>query len=98
MAKETQASVAAAPAVQTAREQLEESVDLAAQDRPDTVPVARPRVTARDYVHTTHPDTGLDVVFVPGETLPQWLVDELEAGAVAAAVADAEAAATRERL
>jgi hypothetical protein len=28
--------------------------------------------TATDWVHTTHPDTGTDVVFVPGETLPAW--------------------------
>lgn len=25
-----------------------------------------------DYLHTTHPDTGVDVVFVPGEAIPQW--------------------------
>jgi len=29
--------------------------------------------TARDYVHATHPDTGLDVVFRPGELLPDWV-------------------------
>ncbi|MEF3405286.1 hypothetical protein [Agromyces sp. CCNWLW203] len=38
-------------------------------------PVEARRVAA-DYVHTVHPDTGLDVVFVPGETLPAWV--ELE--------------------
>lgn len=27
---------------------------------------------ATDYVHTTHPDTGIEVVFVPGEALPPW--------------------------
>ena len=32
-----------------------------------------PPVTADDYVHAVHPDTGLDVVFVPGETLPDWV-------------------------
>jgi hypothetical protein len=24
-------------------------------------------------LHRTHPDTGLDVVFVPGELLPDWV-------------------------
>ncbi|MDO8338433.1 MAG: hypothetical protein Q7T15_09300 [Microcella sp.] len=33
----------------------------------------QPRIAA-DYVHTKHPDTGLQVVFVPGETLPAWAV------------------------
>lgn len=28
--------------------------------------------TALDYLHATHPDTGVDVVFVPGEALPDW--------------------------
>lgn len=28
--------------------------------------------TAVDYLHVTHPDTGLEVVFVPGERLPEW--------------------------
>ena len=27
---------------------------------------------AVDYLHVTHPDTGLEVVFVPGEGLPEW--------------------------
>lgn len=31
-----------------------------------------PAVLARDYVHAKHPDTGADVVFVPGEALPDW--------------------------
>lgn len=26
------------------------------------------------YLHTVHPDTGLEVVFVPGEALPDWAV------------------------
>ena len=28
----------------------------------------------QDYLHVVHPDTGLDVVFIPGEALPDWLV------------------------
>jgi len=28
--------------------------------------------TALDYLHTTHPETGIEVVFVPGEALPEW--------------------------
>lgn len=27
---------------------------------------------AVDYLHVTHPDTGMEVVFVPGEGLPEW--------------------------
>lgn len=29
----------------------------------------------RDYLNATHPDTGLAVVFVPGERLPDWALD-----------------------
>lgn len=29
--------------------------------------------TSRTFVHTTHPETGLDVVFLPGEMLPSWV-------------------------
>ncbi len=32
-------------------------------------------VILTDYLHTTHPDTGVDVVFVPGEALPQWAAE-----------------------
>lgn len=35
-------------------------------------PAAAPRV-AEGYVHATHPDTGLQVVFVRGERLPAWV-------------------------
>jgi len=34
------------------------------------------------YLHTVHPDTGLEVVFVPGEALPAWAV-EVQNGQVA---------------
>lgn len=27
---------------------------------------------AQDYLHVTNPETGLEVVFVPGEALPKW--------------------------
>ncbi|WP_258802632.1 hypothetical protein [Pseudarthrobacter sp. NS4] len=30
---------------------------------------------SRDYLHTVHPDTGNEVVFVPGEALPDWAVE-----------------------
>lgn len=52
--------------------------DLAAQEA-GSDRVLPPRI-ARGYVHTTHPDTGLVVVFVPGEALPAW-VTEKEASA-----------------
>jgi hypothetical protein len=34
-----------------------------------------PRI-ATDWVHTTHPETGLDVVFKAGEALPDWVPNE----------------------
>lgn len=27
------------------------------------------------YLHTVHPDTGQEVVFVPGEALPDWAIE-----------------------
>lgn len=38
-------------------------------------PVDSPSATQRiatDYINTVHPDTGTAVVFVPGETIPEW--------------------------
>lgn len=37
--------------------------------------------TAQCYIRTVHPETGLDVVFVPGEALPHWLTEKLAAEA-----------------
>lgn len=37
--------------------------------------------TAQCYIRTVHPETGLDVVYVPGEALPRWLVEKLAAEA-----------------
>lgn len=34
--------------------------------------VPSPARICTDFLTTTHPDTGLDVVFVPGEQLPEW--------------------------
>jgi hypothetical protein len=31
------------------------------------------------YLHTVHPDHGEPVVFVPGETLPDWAAQALDA-------------------
>jgi hypothetical protein len=44
---------------------------------------------SQGYLHTVHPDTGNDVVFVPGEALPDWAVkvqNEQRADAAAKAV------------
>ena len=41
-------------------------VDKAAQER------GAPRV-APYLLHRVHPETGLDVVFIPGELLPEWV-------------------------
>lgn len=45
--------------------------DEAAQERGEGA--ARAQRVATDYVHTTHPETGRKVVFVPGEALPEWV-------------------------
>lgn len=44
--------------------------DLAAQELGSSR-VLPPRL-ARSYVQAVHPETGLAVVFVPGEALPPW--------------------------
>ncbi|HMO12003.1 MAG TPA: hypothetical protein PKB06_11005 [Actinotalea sp.] len=44
----------------------------------------RPRTMATDYVHAVHPDTGHAVVFVPGETLPEWVAPGTPTSAPAA--------------
>ncbi len=36
--------------------------------------------TAPGYVHAVSPETGDPVVFVPGEALPDWAVEALDAG------------------
>ena len=45
--------------------------DLRAQER-GHLPTKPPRL-ARDFVYATHPDTGIEVVFVAGEALPAWV-------------------------
>jgi hypothetical protein len=51
------------------------TADHAAQEQ-GAAEVTTPRV-ARDYVHALHPETGLEVTFVHGETLPEWVPDAL---------------------
>jgi hypothetical protein len=34
---------------------------------------------SQDYLHAVHPETGLEVVFVPGEALPAWAREEQRA-------------------
>lgn len=43
------------------------------------VPLAHPR-TAPTYVRAVHPDHGEAVTYVPGELLPEWLADAIDAG------------------
>jgi hypothetical protein len=38
------------------------------------------QVLADDYVHAVHPEHGEPVVYVPGQALPAWVVEELNAG------------------
>lgn len=63
--------------------ELDESKRLTAQQQrdaqlatspDDTAPTSADQLPAiaTDYVHTTHPDTGVDVTFIPGEALPEW--------------------------
>lgn len=63
--------------------ELEESMRLTAQQQRDAQlatspddgepsPAEQLPAIAADYVHTTHPDTGVDVTFIPGEALPEW--------------------------
>lgn len=54
------------------RERAEATRDLAAQE---TGPGPAPSVgrTADNWLHTTHPETGLAVVFKAGELLPEWV-------------------------
>lgn len=63
----------------TKEERAAALADQRAQER--AASNARVGRTARGYVNATHPDTGLDVVFLPGELLPAWveLPPELEA-------------------
>jgi hypothetical protein len=55
-----------------AQERAEER-DLVESVRKTTPPDTTGTRLATDYIHTTHPDTGLDVVFVPGEAVPDWV-------------------------
>lgn len=40
-----------------------------------------PSPVFEDYFHTKHPETGLDVVYVPGEAKPQFVLDQEAAAA-----------------
>jgi hypothetical protein len=40
---------------------------------------ARPTL-ATAYVHAVHPEHGEDVVYVPGQALPGWVAEALDAG------------------
>lgn len=57
--------------METPAERRTRKRDESKQERgPATVKVGR---TARTFVHAVHPDTGIDVVFLPGELLPEWV-------------------------
>ena len=38
--------------------------------------LARTGRSVKQHMYTRHPETGLDVVFVPEEAKPQWLLDQ----------------------
>lgn len=61
------------------KEERAAEADRRAQERgPSNAKVGR---ISRGFINAKHPDTGLDVVFLPGELLPDWveLPPELEA-------------------
>ncbi|GAA5201418.1 hypothetical protein GCM10023346_45780 [Arthrobacter gyeryongensis] len=60
---------------------LKNSDDLTDGAQNDDLPDGAPsrRTIARDYVHCTHPETGLEVVFMPGEALPDFAAAVQEA-------------------
>ena len=56
--------------METKRERDARKADAKAQEKGPPLPkVAR---YARGWVHTKHPETGLDVVFKDGEMIPDW--------------------------
>jgi hypothetical protein len=60
----------------TRDEREDAAADHAAQERAGSKVLSVGRL-ACGYVHATHPDTGLAVVFVPGEMLPSWVPGEV---------------------
>lgn len=40
-----------------------------------------PRRLSPGYIHAIHPDHGEAVVYTPGQLLPEWVCDRLDAGA-----------------
>ena len=60
-------------AARTRAERKAEADDLAAQEHG---PGVKPTKVATSYVHAKHPDHGEDVVFVPGELLPDWVEED----------------------
>ena len=62
----------------TQRELRERAADERAQERASTQdPVHRLGTVAPGYVHVKDPKTGEELVFVPGEALPEWAVKAL---------------------
>lgn len=55
----------------TAREAKAAQADASAQER-GPLDAGVPKV-APYLLHRVHPETGLDVVFIPGELLPDWV-------------------------
>lgn len=62
----------------TMREARGRAADEATQERGDRT--ALTHVQAPTYLRATHPEHGEPVTFVPGEALPAWVVDALDAG------------------
>lgn len=60
---------------QERREEQAEAAELDAAKRKAVGDLTPPPRIAADYVHTTRPD-GVDVVFIPGEALPDWVTDD----------------------
>ena len=54
-------------------DQAAQDRDEVAQDRARVKAPTPPRIAPVGYTKAKHPDTGLEVVFVAGEALPDWV-------------------------
>lgn len=62
----------------TRAEEAAQAADWAAQQRaPGGHNIGTP---SPGFIRATHPDHGESVVYVPGELLPEWVVEALDAG------------------
>jgi hypothetical protein len=66
---------AEATAVETTAQRHARQAEETAQERGGTPVPLNLAVPANVFVHAVHPDHGEQVVFTPGELLPEWALD-----------------------